>query len=123
MRYLTVKEIRAVAITHLGAYQVRDEGQIEYLVDVVSRKIFGVEQYPTLTQKAAVYAHHIITGHPFWDGNKRIGMNCATIFLEINGRCISEDAKDSMIDLGFKIAKNEITDIETIAEHIQSWLL
>ena len=123
MRYLTVEEIMDVATANLGTYHIRDVDQLEYLVDVVRHKIFGVELYPTLTQKAAVYAHHIITGHPFWDGNKRIGINCATVFLELNGCCISEDAKDSMIDLGFKIAKKDITDIETITEHIQSWIL
>jgi len=123
MRCLTVKEIMDVAMANLDIYHIRDANQLEYLVDVVKHKIFGVEQYPTLTLKAAVYAHHIITGHPFWDGNKRIGINCATAFLELNGCCIREDAKDSMISLGFKIAKKDITDIETIAEHIQSWIL
>ena len=78
---------------------------------------------PTLSQKAAVYAHHIITGHIFLDGNKRTGLHCAVLFLEFNGCTLCLDIDDSIIDLGFKIADGTITDIDVIADRIQSWIL
>ena len=123
MRYLTIEEILEVAEGHVGDYQLLKEDQLRYLVEAVSGKIGDMELYPTLPQKAAVYAHHIITGHIFFDGNKRTGLNCSILFLEFNGCTLRLDIEDSIIELGFKIADGTIADIEVIADHIQSWIL
>ena len=104
LRYLTIAEILGIAKRHVGRYQVLKEDQLRYLVEAVSGKIGDTEMYPTLFQKAAVYAHHVITGHIFFDGNKRVGLNCAIGFLEFNGYSLRLDIEDSLIDLGFKIA-------------------
>lgn len=122
-RYLTIAEILEVAEGHVGDYQLLNENQLRYLVEAVSGKFGDTELYPTLPQKAAVYAHHIITGHIFFDGNKRVGLHCAILFLEFNGCTLSLNINDSIIELGLKIADGTITDIEVIAEHIQSWIL
>ena len=123
MRYLTIPEILEVAEGHVADYQLLNESQLHYLVEAVRGKFGDTELYPTLFQKAAVYAHHIITGHIFLDGNKRTGLNCAILFLEFNGCTLRLDIEDSLIDLGFKIADGTITDIEVIAAHIESWVL
>ena len=123
MRYLTIAEILEVAEGHVGTYHLLDGDRLHYLIDAVSGKFGDAELYPTLSQKAAVYAHHIITGHIFLDGNKRTGLNCAILFLEFNGCTLRLDIDDSIIDLGFKIADGTITDIDVIADHIQSWIL
>ena len=122
-RYLTIAEILEVAEGHVGNYQLLNENQLRYLVEAVSGKFGDTELYPTLFQKAAVYAHHIITGHIFFDGNKRVGLHCAILFLEFNGCTLSLNINNSIIDLGLKIADGTITDIEVIADHIQSWIL
>ena len=85
MRYLTITEILEVAEGHVGTYHLLDENRLHYVVEAVVGKFGDTELYPTLSQKAAVYAHHIITGHIFLDGNKRVGMHCAILFLEFNG--------------------------------------
>ena len=123
MRYLTIPEILEVAEGHVGDYQLLNESQLHYLVEAVRGKFGDTELYPTLFQKAAVYAHHIITGHIFLDGNKRVGLSCAILFLEFNGCTLRLDIEDSLIDLGFKIADGSVTDIEVIAAHIESWVL
>ena len=122
-RYLTIAEILEVAEGHVGDYQLLNENQLHYFVEAVSGKFGDTELYPTLPKKAAVYAHHIITGHIFFDGNKRIGLHCAILFLEFNGCTLSLNINDSIIELGLKIADGTITDIEIIADHIQSWIL
>ena len=86
------------------------------------RKITKFELYPTLFQKAAVYAHHITTGHIFFDGNKRIGLTCALWFLVLNGCPLHLNIIDSIIELGLKIAEGSITDIDVIADRIQAWV-
>lgn len=123
MRYLTIAEILEVAEGHVGPYHLLDEDRLHYVIDAVSGKFGDTELYPTLFQKAAVYAHHIITGHIFLDGNKRTALNCAIMFLEFNGCTLRLDIDDSIIDLGFKIADGTITNIEAIAERMLSWIL
>ena len=123
VRYLTIPEIMEVADRHVGNYHILNEERLHYLIDAVSGKFAGVEIFPSTFQKAAVYAHHIIKGHIFLDGNKRIGMNCAMLFLELNGYLLHFNIDDSIIELGLKIADGSITDIDTIAEHIQQWIV
>lgn len=123
MKYLTIEDILIIAVGHVGDYQLLNENQLHYLVDIVGEKFGDTELFPTVFQKAAVYAHHIITGHIFLDGNKRIGLTCALRFLELNGYSRRLNINDSIIDLGLKIADGTITDIEVIADRIQSWIL
>ena len=123
MKYLTIEDILIIAVGHVGNYQLLNENQLHYLVDIVSEKFGDTDLFPTVFQKAAVYAHHIITGHIFFDGNKRIGVTCALRFLELNGYSRRLDIEDSIIDLGFKIADGTITNIDVIAARIQSWIL
>ena len=122
LRYLTIAEILRVAERHVGSYQLLHENQLYYLVEIVSAKLGDTELFPTLPQKAAVYAHHIITGHVFSDGNKRVGLTCAIAFLVLNGCFLHRDIEDSIIELGFNIADGTITDLEIIANHIQQWI-
>ena len=122
LRLLTFAEILIVAERHVGDYQMLKEDQLRYLVEAVGGKFGDIELFPTLFQKASVYAHHIITGHIFFDGNKRIGLTCALWFLVLNGCSLHLDIIDSIIELGLKIAEGSITDIEVIADRIQAWV-
>ena len=122
LRYLTITEILRVTERHVGSYQLLNENQLHYLVEIVGAKLGDTELFPTLPQKAAVYAHHIITGHIFLDGNKRIGLTCALAFLVLDGCSLHRNIEDSIIKLGFKIADGTITDLEIITDHIQSWI-
>ena len=121
-RYLTIEEMLRVAERHEGNYQLLKEGQLHYLAEIVGKKIGDTELFPTLPQKAAVYAHRIVTGHIFLDGNKRVGLTCALLFLVLNGCTLHPDLDDSIIELGLNIANGTIDDIEVIADHLQSWL-
>ena len=123
LKYLTIEDILIVATGHVGDYQLLNENQLLYLVDIVGERIGDTELFPNLFQKAAVYAHHIITGHIFFDGNKRIGMHCALLFLSLSDFDLRPNIDDSIIELGLKIADGSITDIEKIADCIQSAIL
>lgn len=122
LRYLTIAEILRVAERHVGSYQLLNENQLHYLVEIVGATLGDTELFPTLPQKAAVYAHHIITGHLFSDGNKRVGLTWALTFLVLNGCSLQHNIEDSIIELGFNIADGTISDLEIIAEHLQSWI-
>ena len=45
----------------------------------------GAELYPTFDEKAAVLGFSLIQGHPFIDGNKRVGHAAMEVFLVLNG--------------------------------------
>ena len=122
LKYLTIEDILRVAKGQVGSYQLLNENQLHYLVEIVGEKLGDTELFPTLPKKAAVYAHHIITRHIFLDGNKRIGLTCALWFLVLNGCAPSLNIDDLIIELGFNIADGTITDLEIIAEHLQSWI-
>lgn len=122
LKYLTIDEILRVAEVHEGRYQLLNENQLRYLAQMVGENIGDTELFPTLAQKAAVYAHHIITGHIFLDGNKRIGMHCALLFFELNGFSHPPGIDNSIVELGLNIANGTITDIDVIADHLQSWI-
>ena len=46
-----------------------------------------------------------------------------TQILELNDCSLRPNIDDSIIELGFKIADGTITDIEIIADRMQSWIL
>ena len=122
LRYLTADEILWVARRHVPNNKLLKESQLQYLVEIVGQKFGDTELFPTLPLKAAVYAHHIIKDHPFFDGNKRTGTTCALWFLVLNGCSLRLGIDDSIFELGVKIANGTINDIEEIADHLQSWL-
>ena len=53
---------------------------------------------------AAAYLFHLVRGHPFVDGNKRVGMAAALVFLELNGfRVRAKNA--ALYDLVVRVAE------------------
>jgi death-on-curing protein len=45
----------------------------------------GTDLYPTSVAKAAALGFSLIQGHPFVDGNKRIGHAAMEVFVMLNG--------------------------------------
>ena len=43
---------------------------------------------------AASYLFHLVQNHPFVDGNKRIGLEAALVFLELNDWSIEADDEE-----------------------------
>jgi death-on-curing protein len=41
--------------------------------------------HPDAPAMAAAYLFHLVTNHPFIDGNKRVGAMTAYVFLDVNG--------------------------------------
>lgn len=72
-----------------GSHGVRNTHMILSLVAAPAQSAFGKELYPTVFEKAALYARDIIMNHSFIDGNKRTGITAAAVFLENNGYIIT----------------------------------
>jgi death on curing protein len=89
MRFLSLARVlrlheRVIAQSG-GASGVRDLGRIQAALDQPRATFDEEELYPTLADKAAALAFSLIQGHPFVDGNKRIGHAAMAVFLRLNG--------------------------------------
>ena len=120
MKYLTKEDIlliHSIAIEETGGlHGVRDRHAILTLEELPKQKAFGKELYPTIFDKAAIYARNIIMGHSFIDGNKRTAMMTASVFLEDNGYWIT--AKEGEIeDFALEIISERL-DLKAIS----AWL-
>ena len=87
--YLTeadLLEIHAFVVEETtGSHGLRDRDAINSAVALPRQKVFGKELYPDIYAKAAIYVRSIVFNHPFVDGNKRIAIAAAGVFLEDNG--------------------------------------
>jgi len=90
-----------------GAYFEPDNlinaGSLEWVLDAIRHPLCGIEQYPTLAEKAALLAWVIIREHVFFDGCKRTGMSAMEIFIRLNGYQL--DATDEeILEIALRIA-------------------
>lgn len=83
---------------------LREPGSLEWVLDAIQYPLFGVEPYPTLSEKAALLTWTIIDGHVFFDGNKRTGMAALIIFLRLNGCDLGADTED-IIRVALRVAQ------------------
>lgn len=117
MDYLDIEEVLflhyKVVEDYGGSHGVRDEGRIMSVVEAPRQEVFGVEQYPDVYTKAAVYMRNIIGDHPFSDGNKRTGTVVAGVFLGRNGIMLTASPKE-LEDFAVKVAVEHL-DISEIA--------
>ena len=98
MRYLTLDEVlrlhQALFASSGGAAGVRDLGRVQAAVAQPMATFDEVELYSTLVEKAAALAVSLVQGHPFIDGNKRIGHAAMEVFLVLNGFEVSAPVEE-----------------------------
>lgn len=101
-----------------GAEGLRDKSLLEYALAQPQASFGGKYLYGTVYEMAAAYLFHIVSNHPFIDGNKRGGLLCAITFLEINGIEV-DDPNGSLYDLTYGVAEGKIEKAE-IAKHLEA---
>lgn len=118
MRYLTLGEVvelhRSLLEAMGGALGIRDFGALESAVAQPKATFGGVDLYSTLADKAAALGFSLVQGHPFVDGNKRVGHAAMETFLVLNGTEINAgvDVQERlMLDLAAgRIGRSQLTD-------------
>lgn len=68
-----------------GSHGVRDLALLESALGRPTATFEGRELYPDIFSKAAALMDSLINNHPFVDGNKRTGVVCTGLFLQLNG--------------------------------------
>ena len=98
---------------HGGLPGVRDENVLESALARPQQK-WHYEADTDVPMLAAAYAFGLVKGHPYRDGNKRIGFLAMVTFLGINGR--EFEAPDGEVVAEFlaladgSVSENELAD-------------
>ena len=122
IRYLTVPQIlfihaRLLAETG-GSGGLRDLKLLEAAVARPQVTFDQQELYPDLFHKAAALMSSIINNHPFVDGNKRVGITAAALFLRQNGLRLTATNPD-LEAFTLRVASSRV-DLDEIAAWLQA---
>jgi death-on-curing protein len=113
--FLTKEEVLLAHETqiasHGGSTGIRDMGLLESALAMPQASFGGIFLHSNLYEMAAAYLFHIVSNHPFVDGNKRTGMVAALTFLDMNGYWFNEnnatDLDDALESLVLSVACGE----------------
>jgi death-on-curing protein len=105
--FLTLDDVLALhsgSIARFGGDAgIKDLGLLESALAMPQATFSGADLHETLAEKAAAYLFHVVKNHAFVDGNKRTGLACALVFVELNGYRW-EASDDSLIALTLEVA-------------------
>jgi len=114
---LSVEDITALhskLISKSGGLDgIRDAHLLDLSVNSPYHTFGGQNLYPTLQAMAAHLGFSLVKNHPFFDGNKRIGIFAMMVFLKINGLPIT--CTDNELEtLGWGLADGFITEAQLL---------
>ena len=90
---------------------IRDMALLESATAQPSASFGGHYLHRDLHEMAAAYAFHLCQNHPFFDGNKRVAIASALVFLLMNDIRIS-DPRSSLIEVMLNVAQSKISKAE-----------
>jgi death on curing protein len=103
-----VLEIHALQLeVYGGGAGLRDCGLLESAVAQPQTWLGGGFADTGLLAMAAAYLFHIVSNHPFVDGNKRAGMLAAVVFLDLNGIRLDQPT-DALYALTMGVAEGRL---------------
>jgi death-on-curing protein len=113
--FLTVEDVIAIHAQQVarfgGSPGLRDRGLLESAVAQPQASFDGQHVHHDLFDMASAYHFHLVQNHAFIDGNKRIGLAAALVFLDLNGVPIDEGT-DVLYELTVAVARGECTKSE-----------
>jgi death-on-curing protein len=120
MRHLSEPDIvyihdRTIEATS-GDYGIRDKKLLASICERPKTAFYEKEQYPSVWQKAAVYAESFAKHHVFVDGNKRVAIAAAARFLYMNGYVLNAN-NQQLEELAVSLVEHNLT-----VEDIAVWL-
>lgn len=92
--FLTLDEVLALHADQIRRYGgrpgLRDLGLLQSALATPAVTFEGGFLHATPYEMAAAYLFHLARNHPFVDGNKRVALAAALVFLRLNGIRIRE---------------------------------
>lgn len=96
---------------------IRDIGLIESAINSTFQSAFGQDCYPTIFDKAAQLLYKLTNNHGFIDGNKRVALHTAEVFLRVNGLAL-DCSQDERVAVTKAVASDEMS-----ADDLKFWLV
>lgn len=87
---------RMLLSEHGGSSGVRDQGLLDSALSR-PRQRFSYGEEHSVFDLAASYAYGLANNHPFVDGNKRVALTIAAVFLEMNGYSLDASEPEAVI--------------------------
>lgn len=120
--YLTVEQVLFIHMRLIvetgGSPGLRDLALLESAVARPQATFGGEDLYPDHFTKAAALLDSLVRNHPFVDGNKRVGIAAAGLFLRRNGRRLTASNAE-LEQFTLQAARSELT-VEDIAVWLRS---
>lgn len=121
MNYLTTAQVlfihsRLIAETG-GVSGIRDLALLESAVARPQATFAGEDLYPDICIKAATLMFGLVNNHPFLDGNKRVGIAAASLFLMRNGFRLAAD-NDELEQFTLQVAQGDVS-----VQQITAWFV
>lgn len=115
MRFLALEEVLALHAEQIrrfgGAPGLRDEALLESALAMPRATFDGEPLHSTPWEAAAAYLFHLARNHPFLDGNKRVALAAALVFLGLNGLAV-EAGDDALTELVVSVASGSVPKSE-----------
>jgi len=115
IRFLTLSEIMMIYEDQIrnygGTYGVRDLSLLSSAIYMPQSSFDGKYLHRTIPEMAAAYAYHICQNHALVDGNKRVALASALVFLDINGYDFN-CSEDEIYRIMMAVANSEMSKIE-----------
>jgi death on curing protein len=114
--FLALDEVLALHADQIRRYGgragIRDLELLKSALGTPEASYGGDYLHASLFEMAAAYLFHIVRNHPFVDGNKRVGLIAALVFLGLNDLDLDAEANE-LFQLvvgvaGGKVAKAEV---------------
>jgi death-on-curing protein len=120
--FLTLETVIAIHREQIvqfgGGEGLRDQELLEAALAQPMATFDGNYLHDDLYAMAAAYLYHLVQNHPFVDGNKRVGLITALVFLAGNG-ISTRVAHAALYDLTIGVASGQI-DKQAIAARFQA---
>jgi len=104
-------------VNALGAGPVEDLGLLDSACHRPQASLLGQDAYPTLSAKAAALMQSLAGNHPLVDGNKRLALLAAAVYLRLNGYVL-DLTDDEAFDLTMSIAAGQL-DLDGILKQLR----
>jgi len=118
IRFLSLARVLRIHRSCIEMYggdpAVRDMGLLESALGQPRASFGGQYLHEDIAAMAAAYLFHIVSNHPFVDGNKRTGAGAAFVFLRMNDVKVTADEQE-FENVTLQVAQGKISK-EVVAE-------